>query len=196
MRLKFFTRSLFPSASCVFPAVYHHSVRPATRQHQQLCSPHLLLVLELSEFNHCHWIGAVRTRRVGLFPRSCFSGAPSVCPLYDRHSTGSQMEARKGECYPTCALQNDCSNGVVCLRSTYKLDTITGCLRDRAVTCLCCRFWPLLFCRAFPPFSNAGLDSDVENCCQQGWASPSRFHWLPKYIPQTLRDLHFQAREH
>lgn len=47
--LKFFAPSLFPSASHAFPAVYHHSTRPATCQHQQLCS-HLLLVFELLEF--------------------------------------------------------------------------------------------------------------------------------------------------
>lgn len=46
-RLKFFTPSLFPSVSHAFSAVYHHSTRPATSQHQQLCSSHLLLVFEL-----------------------------------------------------------------------------------------------------------------------------------------------------
>jgi len=45
--LKLFTLSLSPSSSNAFPAVHHHSIRPATCQHQQLCSSDLLLVSEL-----------------------------------------------------------------------------------------------------------------------------------------------------
>lgn len=44
--LKFFTLFLSPSSSNAFPAVCHHSIRPATCQHQQLCSSDLLLVSE------------------------------------------------------------------------------------------------------------------------------------------------------
>lgn len=200
--LKFFSRSLFPSASCAFPAVYHHSIRPATCQHQQLCSSHLLLVLELSEFSHHHCWPALLGH--GAVCNSSLEAASQELPLCillasrDEHVTASQVEARKRVLPPTpaCALQNDCSNEVVYFRSTYKLDTITGYLRDRAATCLCCRFWLLLLCRPLPPFSNVGLDSCVENCCQQGWFFPIKFRRLSKYIPQILRDLHFQAGEH
>lgn len=98
MSLKFFSQSLFPSASYVFPAVYYLSIRPATCQHQQLCSSHLLLVLELSEFNHCYCWSVLFGHSTCNSSLEAASQELPLCilqPSHDKHITGWQMEARK-----------------------------------------------------------------------------------------------------
>lgn len=77
-------------------------IRPATCQHQQLCSSHLLLVLELSEFNHRHCRSALFGHGVCNSSLEAASRELPPCDLqpgHDKHITRSQMEARKRECY-------------------------------------------------------------------------------------------------
>lgn len=90
------------------------------------------------------------------------------------------MEAKESKCYPPTpsayALQYDHNNWAIYFRSTHQVDTTTSCPGDRAGTCLCCGFQPLLICKPLPTFSNGGSDPGVESCCQRGWVfSPLAF---------------------